>query len=584
MRCASLVGAALLAAGCASPAAAPPHFSEVTEFSLGKHEHEPWAEIDAIGLGRGAGAAIADFNGDGRLDLLLAYEETQLLLNDGGLRFHTANQPALAGRPAMAAAAGDLDGDGDPDLVLAGPSGELSLLANQGGAFTDVTAASGLAPLAPWFADSILVADLDHDGRADIYLAVMGDPRDAEKPGFLPANLLYRGDGALHFAGDGAQYAGGPAAETWTSALFGLPGARGALALLDLDDTFTNPTDRVGQPGTFGDRLLLDGQDITRAAGLAGRRASMGAAVGDVDGDGALDLFTTDFGAAHLFHAEGPPSPPRFVDRAAERGLDLAVPGLPWVYWGARFADLDRDGDLDLLVQGGRVCPLDTECQAEKVEGTRLLANDRGRFAATATDRDFLHDGTPTLGRALLTGDLDGDGDEDLLVCPFTDRYRLFRNDTPPQPSLRLTLRGTVSGPDADGAVVRCGDNLRVQQTGGEVHGQSARALDFPAFPRCTPEIEWPSGLVESVAVPPSGSAIVTERRWIFVARTGQGLLAEIDLPSAASVELFAGTKPIPLTGDAAHGRHALLPDLDRSATLRVVVDGVPWPARYRIF
>jgi hypothetical protein len=499
----SRVAAALLCATVGCGGAPKLAFVEVTDSALGDREHAPWDELDVIGLGRGAGGALADFDGDGRLDLLLAFEQAALLHNDGDLRFHDVPTPALAGLRAMGAAAGDLDGDGDPDLVLTGPSGEVWLFEDRAGALVDVTAASGLAQVAPYFAPSVLIADVDGDGKRDVYLAVMGDPRQAGSAGFDPANALYRGDGALHFARVPGQYGGGPGAETWTSVL--LPGATDGdgPALLDLDDTFTNPTDPVGQAGTFGDRFLEGGADRTAALGLDGRRSSMGAAVGDLDGDGALDLVTTDFGAIHFFMRRGA----GFVDEAATRGGALLVAaGLPWVYWGVRLADLDRDGDLDLLVEGARVCPLDQGCQAEKVEGTRLLVNDgAGRFAANAVDGDFLHGGVPTFGRALLAGDLDGDGDDDLLVCPFVDRYRLFRNDSTNFPSLRVALSG------ADAAQVEHAGQVRALYAGGDVHGQSERVVDFAFHAGAPVHVRWPSGTTREYPAPSAGAITVAE-------------------------------------------------------------------------
>ncbi|MSP60902.1 MAG: VCBS repeat-containing protein [Myxococcales bacterium] len=502
-------------AGCRAPD--PPlspgiHFTEITSSTVGDYAHTVWGELDRIGLGRGTGAALADFDGDGRLDLLLGGRLPVLLHNDGDLRFHALPQGALAGKPALAVATGDLDGDRDPDLVLTGSDGQLWLLENRAGTLVDARAPAGITSLAPYFAPSVLVADLDRDGRADLYLAVMGDPRRAEEPGFDPANLLLRGDGALGFSGGLAQHGGGRGGFTWTAVAFAQPAAvapNSPLTLVDLNDTFTNPTDAAGLPGTVGDRAIEGGVDRTLALGLAGRHSSMGGAVGDVDGDGALDLFTTDFGVARLFVRRGE----RFVDEAAARGVSLRTDGgLPWVYWGARLADLDRDGDLDLLVQGARVCPLEDECQAEKRQGTRLLENDgSGGFRPTAHDAEFLHDGVPTFGRALLTGDLDGDGDDDLLACPFVDRFRLFRNDSVGPPSLRVRLRGTASGPDADFALVTHGDQIRSLYAGGDVHGQSERVLDFAFRPGSNVHVAWPSGRTSTALVAGPGRLLIID-------------------------------------------------------------------------
>src|SRR5690349_13847404 len=120
---------ALAACGCgATPPSPSVKFTEVTDGALGARMHGLYGELDAIGLARGSGAAAADFDGDGKLDLLLAYEHPALLLGDGALHFRDAAAPALDGKRAMGVGCGDLDGDGDPDCVLTGPDGEVWLL------------------------------------------------------------------------------------------------------------------------------------------------------------------------------------------------------------------------------------------------------------------------------------------------------------------------------------------------------------------------------------------------------------------------------------------------------------------------
>jgi len=543
---------AVAVAGCGAPPVGV-RFVDVSDSAIGVRAHGVFGELDAIGLGRGGGAAIADFDGDGKLDLLLAFEQPVLLLGDAALHFRDAAAAVLDGKRAMGVGCGDLDGDGDPDCILTSPDGDVWLLRNDGGALVDAGAGSGLpATVAPYFSESPLVADLDHDGRDDVYLPILGDPRNATMAGFAPKNILYMGDGALHFAaspGASDQYGGGPAGETLVAALFPVEDSPGALALIDLNDTFITPPDyTTALPGTFGDRVLVEGADAGDALGLAGTRSSMGAAAGDVDGDGALDLATSDIARNHLWLRRGA----RFTDEADARGAALFTPGVPtaWSYWGIRLLDLDRDGDLDLLVQGGRLCPLDGGCQSAPMQGTRYLQNDGGRFSPTSVDGDFLPGGVPILGRALVTGDLDGDGDDDVLVCPFADRYRLFRNDSTAPPPLRVHLRGTVSSPDADGARVVYGAQVRALYGGGAILSTSERVVDLAYIAGQDLEVDWPSGFVELFHPTSAGSVAFTEHQWMKLskptARADGSDAIDITLDGVGGV--FADGKPLPLT------------------------------------
>jgi hypothetical protein len=296
------------------------------------------------------------------------------------------------------AAFGDVDGDGDLDLYVANyvayqpnrpperalfkgvkvfrgpqsltPQADV-LFANQGdGTFVDVTDAWGCASVAPSFGLGVVMLDFDDDGRLEIFVA-----NDGER------NFLF------DYEPDGAD-------------------VNGSLHLVD--------------------RGTMSG------VGLAGNgleRATMGIGIADIDGNGRPDLFTTNFSSdpntLHL-NLDGR----FFEDRTSQFGL--AAVSRPYLGWSTGLYDFDLDGDEDVLIVNGHVYSNATmkTMDSEALQPPLLMRRDTNRFARVTPEQ-----GGPWLAAAhndrnAAFGDLDGDGDIDVVIGGVNQRLRILRNDS----------------------------------------------------------------------------------------------------------------------------------------------------------
>jgi len=480
----------------------------------------------------GSGGAFVDYDGDGDLDVLLLQgggpaNGARLFRNDLSVvdgRTHLAFSDVTdrsglgAGGHGMGIATGDYDNDGDADVYITG-YGANRLYRNDGaGTFTDVTRNAGADLDDPRWSTSAAFCDYDTDGDLDLFVAnyvdasvadnkVCHDPvgvRDYCGPlQFRPVpDRLFRNDGGGRFT-DVSERAGVTKAD----------GAGLGVACADFNgdrrpdfyvanDASANQLWINAGDGTFTDAALLSGVAFSAEGGPEG---SMGLAVDDPDDDGDLDIFVTNITReTHAFYR----NLGRGAFEDARHAAALAAPTSRSTGFGTDWLDYDNDGRLDLFVANGAVT-IEEALRGDPSpfrQKNQLFHNaGGGRF------RDVSADAGPALAlaevsRGVAVGDVDNDGDVDVLVTNNDGPVRLLLNNVGSRGHwLQVRLRGTRDNREGLGArvgVVRDDRTTvwrRVHTDGSYLSARDPRVHfglgDAAAIGAVI--VEWPTGLSE---------------------------------------------------------------------------------------
>jgi len=487
----------------------------------------------------GSGVAIFDFDGDGKLDLYFAtgnilplaaepVASNRLYKNLGGGKFRDETERSgLAFRGyCHGITVGDIDNDGDPDLFLSNYGGDALFVNNGNGTFTEVGRAAGVFRPGTW-SSSAAFLDYDGDGNLDLYVSRYADweyPRDDQLCGdqerrirryCAPNELrsvkhtLFRNNGDRTFT------------DVTDKAGLGRSDGHGFAAVAaDLDgdgkiDIYVaNDRDPHFLYLNNGDGTFRDvSEDCGAAFDIDGQaQAGMGADAEDVDGDGRPELFVTNFANEYntLYRNLGRGY---FLDATANFGL--VVDSIPWIGWGCALADLDNDGWPDIVVANAN-----TDDNAESLgkplsyaEPPLLHRNIGGRrFHLSNSGAGAYFEGSH-LGHGLAVGDLDDDGDLDLVINHKDGPPAILRNDTPTVHHwIRFALVGTRGPRDA------VGTRVEVEAGGRVIHRQkkSGHSLMSAHDPRILVglgpsevvgrvTIRWPSGTISTLEKPGVG-------------------------------------------------------------------------------
>ncbi len=427
--------------------------------------------------------AVGDADGDGRDDIFVSMWSPTTRkpvvrfyhVQGGFVRDDTERSGIVLPQGAKFATFADFDNDGWLDLFVIGGEGRNHLFRNSGtGTFTEVTAKAGIADAKG--AHKAIFVDLDHDGDLDLML-------------IGAQSVVYRNnlDGTF----------------TDATAAFGLA------ATGDQSDAVFGDFDGDGRVDVFvtnakgSDALLHNGgaqrfTDVTAASGLTSAGGSGATAVADYNNDGFLDLFITSSsgGLPVLWLGKGDGT------FARDTRSDGAFQGIRLPSAVATFVDYDNDGWLDLVV-------------ATRVKNAAAISLFRNDGTGKFVDRSTL---IPPAVRAagawsMSTTDIDGDGDEDIMLLDLDGAPRLLRNEFGNSNlAVNVELKGLRNGSGKNNAF---GIGARLELRAGEIYQTrvaTSRVTHFGLGPHLKADVlrvGWPNGVPQTVFFPGSDQDVV---------------------------------------------------------------------------
>ncbi|MFK8112303.1 MAG: FG-GAP-like repeat-containing protein [Rubripirellula sp.] len=478
----------------------------------------------------GGGIAILDFDLDGWPDIYLAQGSGEPPSNEctrpsllfrnieGTFRIAAASQTDDFNY-SSGLSAGDVNQDGFVDLWM-GSLGHNRLLINNGdGTFTDRTASLGQFP--DRFSTSMAIADITGDGLPDLFEAnyiemegafalpkVGSDGKES-----LPSPLLHYADSDRWFE----NLADGTFRLHQIDPEVGKPGTSLGIIITDFDDDGLNEV-FVGNDVRPNHLLVQQGnqqfQNLASVKGVANGfsgapNGCMGIAAGDFNRDGQIDLHITNFydESANLYLQT---SAAGFSDFAVRYGINAV--SLPYVGFGTKAIDVDRNGWLDLAVTNGHIFDM-THANQEYQMAPQMLMRTGSQFELVDVEDDSGYWGKTYLGRAMASLDFNRDGASDLLVGHLDQPVALLKNETDtPGQWLQIELVGTTTERDAIGTrvVVTAGQERFTQWvTAGDGYFCSDEpVIDFGIANHTIADeivVHWPSGNKQSFRDIPTG-------------------------------------------------------------------------------
>jgi len=528
-------------------------FTDITASAGITFKHAESAEKRYLVESMSGGVALFDYDNDGYQDIYFVNCLTVGLARAGGKTkstlYHNNGDGTFADVTdksglgdvgwGMGVAIGDYNNDGFDDVYVTCLGGNHLFKNNGNGTFSDVTKAAGVSD-GRWSTGAAFV-DYDHDGYLDLFVAnyveydlnhlpEFGKDKTCQYKGIAvqcgPRGMRGSGDSLFHNNRDGTfTDVSKKAGVSDPNGYFGMGvicsdfDDDGLIDIFVADDSTPNLLYHNNGDGTFKEIGFVSGTALSENGAEQG---SMGVTVGDYDHDGRFDIFITNFVDDYdtLYHNDG-----RNFFTDVSYKTHVAAVSMPLVRWGTKFFDYDNDGWVDLFIACGHVYP-----QLEHYRQRKLLHHNNrdGTFTEVAAQT-----GAPLMqeraGRGAAFGDLDNDGDIDIVVNDLDGPPQVLRNDGGnANNSILIKTVGVKSNRDGIGARVRVvsGDLTQIDEvrSGGSYISQSDLRLHFGLEKRTKIdliEIRWPSGVVDKIT-----NANVNK---ILIVKEGQGVIEQKD-------------------------------------------------------
>jgi len=547
----------------------PVSFSEVTQSAGVNYRHyngsfttDSGEESRYMPETMGPGVVLFDYDNDDDMDIFVTnsmdfIDNTQelsnndsrsvpqkktsphLYRNDGDLRFTDVTQQAglVFTSYAMGAVAADYDGDKHTDLLVTTWGGPV-LLRNQGdGRFIDKTDLLKSESMAddgnPSWSTGAVFFDAEGDGDLDLFVAnyVSWSPDDdlystidGKRKSYATPDI-YSGTSSQLFIQENGDFID----KTEESGLYNEEGKSLGVAVWDFNDdgkldiAVANDTQpnflyyNLGD-GTFEDRGL--------SAGIAydenGKtRAGMGIDIADYANDGSSAIVIGNFSRepVSVFRQEGDS-----FFRESSQQMGVAGPSYMPLTFGLLFADFDLDGWQDLVMANGHIEPHIQEVEAEisYKQPLVLLGNDQGSKFSDWSDTAGDAFKTPIVGRGLATGDLDNDGDLDIVVTENSGPIKIIRNDVDMEARnyLRIQLHGSTPNTAAIGAMIELHANdvvqRRIVRNGSSYLSQTELVQTFGLGGSQQVDkiiVRWPNGERSEFLAPQINTTLIIEEQ-----------------------------------------------------------------------
>ena len=467
--------------------------------------------------------ASGDLDGDGDIDVWVANyngQPNRVWINDGSGEFTDSGQ-SLGSSSTHCVGLGDFDNDGDTDLYITNDGPDRLLMNDGTGRYTDETFERGIQQSR--FGSAVSTLDVDQDGDLDIFL---GHYVEFSAETFQPcmrddlevycAPMNYPGIPCVLLINDGNGFFSDASKE---AGLEELPAK--ALGILTADIDLDGDTDiYVANDGEanfllinqfqetglvrFTDQALISGCALGEDAK---KEAGMGVDGVDLDEDGDEEILVTNFEAQtnSCYRNDGNGL---FLETSFINGM--GSPSLPWVGFGIRSMDINLDTMMDIFVTNGHVIDNIGEVSGGKLSLAQpdhvYLGTDRGFVVSEPHAHSTLK-----AGRSAISGDLDNDGDLDLILTCWQDTPRILRStaagDTPVI-GIELIGDGKTCPRDAIGAKieVKTQDQIRYREhrvQSSYLASHDPRQLFALKKGQVTAEvsIQWPGGKRETTVI-----------------------------------------------------------------------------------